>query len=156
MMTVTFDAETVISAAALVVSLIALCFSIRASHLQNKVNVLKERLKQIELAEREAELAKRQESCVEVRYMRISDKRKYLRISNTGGVRVFNVRFVEVEKGDGAVFMHDKEPVEYLDPGNSYDEVVLMTFAGSPKSKVEAVWETEDGKEHRKEYLLTF
>ena len=155
-MALMLDAGTIISASALVVSLIALVFSIRASHLQNKVNVLEEKLKRIELADKEAELAKRRESCVEIRYMKVSDKKKYLRISNTGGVRVFNVRFLEVEKGDGAVFMHDKEPVEYLDPGNSYDEIVLMTYCGSPKSKVEAVWETEDGQEHRKEYLLTF
>lgn len=112
-------------------------------------------MKQIELADKEAELAKRRESCVEVRYMKYSDKKKYLRISNTGGVRIFNVRFVEIEKDESAVFTHEKEPVEYLDPGNSYDEIVFLTW-GSSKSRVEAVWETEDGQEHRKEYLLTF
>lgn len=150
------DVEAVIAAAALVVSLVSLGFSIRASHLQNKVNALEEKLKRIELDDKEEELAKRQESCVKVRYVKISDKKRVLRISNVGGVKVLNVRYAEKEGGGGAVLMHDKEPFEYLEPGDSYDEAVIMGFGGPPKSKIEAVWETEDGVEHRKEYLLAF
>lgn len=150
------DVEIVIAAAALVVSLVSLGFSVRASHLQNKVNALEEKLKRIELDDKEEELAKRRESCVKVRYVRISDKKRVLRISNVGGVKVFNVRCEEGESGGGAVLMHDKEPFEYLEPGDSYDEAVIVGFGGPPKSKIEAVRETEDGVEHRKEYLLAF
>ena len=150
------DIEPVIAVAALVVSLVSLGFSIRASHLQNKVNALEEKLKRIELADKEEELAKRRESCVKIRYVKISDKRRVLRISNVGGIKVLNVRYEEKENGGGAILMHDKEPFEYLEPGDSYDEAVIMGYGGSPKSKIEAVWETEDGVEHRKEYLLAF
>lgn len=64
------------------VSLIVPDFSIRALHSQNKFNFLEEILKQVEFADKETELAKRQEPCVEVRYMRVSDKMKRLRLSS--------------------------------------------------------------------------
>lgn len=156
MISFTIDAGTAVSVAALLVSLISLGFSIRSSHLQNKVNLIDERLKTIELEEKEAEKASRNQSCVTIRYMKHSDKKHFIRIGNTGNVKVFNVRFEVKDNGSGAVFFHDKEPVEYLEPGDSYDEIVILTFSGTPKSTVEAVWETEGGKVHRKEYLLTF
>lgn len=152
----TIDLNLLVATAALVVSVISLVVSWRSARIQNRVAHLERQIMEIELAEKKSAAEEELLSRVEARHIKVGPKARKLRIGNTGKVRVFDVRYEEGEGTDGVVMFHDKEPYEFLDPGDSYDENIVMAWGAPKKCLVITHWKDAESNEHSRENLISY
>lgn len=155
---VTF-APIVISALSLILAIISFILNYKLSLRDKKrgeqLEDLQLRLHELQLQREEEAAERRASSKVEARHVPVGLKGHRIRVSNTGGTTVTNVT-CEYDENDGPyVFIQDKEPYERLEPGESFDETILL-FAGSPsKFMVRTHWIGEDGKERSRENIVS-
>lgn len=155
---VTF-APIVISALSLILAIISFILNYKLSLRDKKrgeqLEDLQLRLHELQLQREEEAAERRASSKVEARHVPVGLKGHRIRVSNTGGTTVTNVT-CEYDEDDGPyVFIQDKEPYERLEPGESFDETILLA-AGSPsKFVVRTHWIGEDGKEHSRENIVS-
>ena len=145
--------------APIVISLLSLILSGVSFILNYRLNLRDkkrgEQLAELQLQREEEAAERRASSKVEARHVPVGLKGHRIRVSNTGGTTVTNVT-CEYDENDGPyVFIQDKEPYERLEPGESFDETILLV-AGSPsKFMVRTHWIGEDGKEHSRENIVS-
>lgn len=145
--------------APIVISLLSLILSGVSFILNYRLNLRDkkrgEQLAELQLQREEEAAERRASSKVEARHVPVGLKGHRIRVSNTGGTTVTNVT-CEYDENDGPyVFIQDKEPYERLEPGESFDETILL-FAGSPsKFMVRTHWIGEDGKERSRENIVS-
>lgn len=63
---------------------------------------------------------------------------------NSGDIKVYNIN-VTIPPEYNIIVMKDKMPFEYLEPGNSFEENVLVSLSSARKFKVNITWEDEQG-----------
>lgn len=150
------DLNLLVSVCALVVSIIALVISWRSARIQNKVALLEQQNLEIDLAEKINAAEEGLLSRVEARHIKVGPKARKIRISNTGKTRVFEVRYEEAEGSDGVVMFHDKEPFEFLDPGDSYDENIVIAWGAPQKFMVTTHWKDVEGNDCSRENVINY
>ena len=145
--------------AAFIVSLIALKRSNDTMKVQVKLSEVEEKLKEYELALKKRELEKIQaeenkekKANIEARVIKISKGSYRLKVWNSGNETAYNVE-VSIPKEYSVIIMKDKMPFEYLEPGNSFEECVVIHMQSAPKFKVISKWEDEMGNEFLNEQL---
>lgn len=117
-----------------------------------KINALEEKLKKYELErvekEREAEVNTR----VEARVVRETEKRYKIHIWNSGKERAFNIDY-NLDADNPFIPQKNVTPFEYLDPGSSFEEPIVVLYGG--KYKVTTYWEDKDGNKLSEEKIRT-
>lgn len=148
--------------AAFVVSLIALKRSNDTMKVQVQLSEVEEKLKEYELALKKHELEKiqaekneKKKANVEARIIKISKGSYRLKVWNSGNVIAYNVE-VSIPKEYDIIIMKDKMPFEYLEPGNSFEECVVIHMQSASKFKVISVWEDDKGNKFSNEQLRSW
>lgn len=145
--------------AAFIVSLIALKRSNDTMKVQVQLSEVEEKLKEYELALKKHELEKIQEAeneekkaIIEARVIKISKGSYKLKVWNSGNATAYNIEAIIPEEHN-VIVLKDKMPFEYLEPGNSFEEHVVMHGGSSPKFEILSTWEDENGEKFSNKQL---
>lgn len=139
---------------ALVMSIFSFRDSRKASKIKDRLNAVEEKLKMYELEDREKERQEATKANIEARIIRISKGKYKMKIWNSGKATAYNVDFNIPEECKGMVWKQ-KVPYEFLEPGKSFEEIVLV-YCGTPeKFKVTTIWNNKDGHECCKEQIVS-
>lgn len=135
--------------AAFGVSVIALIRSNKSLRVKVQLSEIQERLINYELAIKQHEYEKMQESeqkraCVEARIINIAKNKYKLKVWNSGDIKVYNIN-VSIPPEYSITVMKDKMPFDYLEPGNSFEENVIVHMGSARKFKINITWEDEQG-----------
>ena len=148
--------------AAFVVSFIALNRSNDTMKVQVQLSEVEEKLKEYELALKKHELEKIQaekneekKANVEARIIKISKGSYRLKVWNSGNAIAYNIE-VSIPKEYNIIIMKDKMPFEYLEPGNSFEECVVIHAQSASKFKINSIWEDETGNKFSNEQLRSW
>lgn len=148
--------------AAFIVSVIALKRSNETMKVQVQLSEVEEKLKEYELALKKHELEKIQaeenlekKANVEARIIKISKGNYRLKVWNSGNITAYNI-MVSIPEEYSIIIMKDKMPFEYLEPGNSFEESVVIHMQSASKFKVVSVWEDENGNKFSNEQLRSW
>ena len=136
--------------AAVLVSVIALIKSNKCTQVQVKLYDLA--LKKYELEKIEREVNREKKACVEARIIKISQGKYKLKVWNSGDVTAYNID-VEIPSEYNIILMKDKMPFEYLEPGNGFEEHVVVHMQSSRKFKIICKWEDKNGEQHFNEQI---
>lgn len=145
--------------AAVVVSVIALKKSDKCTQVQVKLSEVEQKLQEYDLALKKYELEKierevnrEKKACVEARIIKISTGKYKLKVWNSGDKIAYNID-VEIPSEYNIILMKDKMPFEYLEPGNGFEEHVVVHMQSSRKFKVICRWEDENGEKSSYEQI---
>ncbi len=145
--------------AAFVVSLVALKRSndtmkvqVQLSEVEQKLNEYELALKKHELEKIQAEETIEKRANVEARIIKISKGSYRLKVWNSGNVTAYNID-VSIPDEYSIIIMKDKTPFEYLEPGNSFEECVVIHMQSASKFKVICTWEDDKGNKFSNEQL---
>lgn len=148
--------------AAFLVSLIALKRSNDTMKVQVQLSEVEEKLKnyELELKKRELEKIEAEENeekraKIEARIIRISQGKYRMKVWNSGNATAYNVE-VSIPEEYSVIIMKDKMPFEYLEPGNSFEECVVIHMQSASKFKVISKWEDKMGNEFSNEQLRSW
>ena len=135
--------------AAFGVSVIALIRSNKSLGVKVQLSEMQEQLINYELALKRHEYEKIQaneqkKACIEARIINIARNKYKLKVWNSGDIKVYNIN-VTIPPEYNIIVMKDKMPFEYLEPGNSFEENVLVSLSSARKFKVNITWEDEQG-----------
>lgn len=155
-------ATYIVPIASIIVSIIALKRSNDTMKVQVQLTEVEEKLREYELALKKRELEKIQEkenevkkANIEARVIKISKGSYKLKVWNSGNVTAYNVEAF-IPKEYNIIVMNDKMPFEYLDPGSSFEEIVVIHMQSSSKFKVISRWEDKNGKKFSNEQLRSY
>lgn len=145
--------------AAVLVSVIALIKSNKCTQVQVKLSEMEQKLQEYDLALKKYELEKierevnrEKKACVEARIIKISQGKYKLKVWNSGDVTAYNID-VEIPSEYNIILMKDKMPFEYLEPGNGFEEHVVVHQQSSRKFKIICKWEDKNGEQHFNEQI---
>lgn len=139
---------------AITLSILSFRDSRKARKVQERLNRIEEKLKQYELEEKEKERAEASMACVEARIMNISRGKYVMKIWNSGKVTAYNIDFKIPEEYSGIVWK-DKTPYEFLEPGKSFEEIVLVHSGTPSKFKVTTIWTDIENNPFTKEQFVS-
>lgn len=117
-----------------------------------KIGNLDYRIKQLELEELENKKNNFQ-PCVEARLVHISKGNNHIRVWNSGNATAYNVN-VEIDDKNIPI-IQPVTPFEFLEPGKSFDETVVLTFSSENKFKIITKWADKSGNADKKEQICT-
>jgi hypothetical protein len=120
---------------------------------QERINHLEEQIKRYQIEEIEKKKEQEESTLVEARIYKVSNKDYRIKIWNSGGANAYNVNFT-APKEQECIFMKRKSPFEVLEPGKSYEELVMVVMGTPPKVTVTTTWKDDNGVEHSKEHHL--
>ena len=145
--------------AAVLVSVIALIKSNKCTQVQVKLSEMEQKLQEYDLALKKYELEKierevnrEKKACVEARIIKISQGKYKLKVWNSGDVTAYSID-VEIPSEYNIILMKDKMPFEYLEPGNGFEEHVVVHMQSSRKFKIICKWEDKNGEQHFNEQI---
>lgn len=145
--------------AAVMVSVIALIKSNKCTEVQVKLSEMEHKLQEYDLAIKkyqldkiENEMNRKKKACVEARVINIAKGKYKLKVWNSGDMIAYNID-VEIPSEYNIILMKDKMPFEYLEPGNSFEEHVVIHMQSSRKFKVICRWEDENGEKNSNEQI---
>lgn len=148
--------------AAFIVLLVALKRSNDTLNVKVQVSEVEEKLKEYEFALKKYELEKIQaeksvvkKANIEARIIKISKGSYRLKVWNSGNATAYNVE-VSIPNEYGIIIMKDKMPYEYLEPGNGFEECVVIHMQSASKFKVISVWEDDKGNKFSNEQLKSY
>ena len=124
----------------------------KVTKVQLKLNEMEEKLKKYELEELEKARTIANIPKVDARIYSISKQNHRLKIWNSGQVEAYEVDF---QVPEALEVYRDKVPFEVLDPGNSFEEIVIVFFETPRKSTIKLTWKDNTGKEYVKEQIIT-
>ncbi|PEQ96609.1 hypothetical protein CN481_00245 [Bacillus sp. AFS006103] len=141
-------------AIALILSYLSYRDSRKANRLRERLHEVEERLKKYELEEKEKEREEATRACVEARIYNVARHNFRMKIWNSGKATAYNVDFEIAEEYRGYV-RREMVPYEFLDPGKSFEEYV-MVHSGTPnKFIVTTTWTDKQGESYSKEQIVT-
>jgi hypothetical protein len=141
-------------ALALLISILSFLDSRKANKVQERLHQLEEKLIIFELEEKEKERDEADKTSVEVRIYNVSKDNYRMKFWNSGKGTAYNVDFVTPEQLKGIVW-RDKVPYEFLEPGKSFEEHV-MVYAGVPRKFIVIItWSDSIGNTFSKEQIVT-
>lgn len=137
--------------AAFGVSVIALIRSNKSLGVKVQLSEMQEQLINYELEIKRHEYEKMQESekkraCVEARIINVAKNKYKLKVWNSGDIKVYNIN-VTIPPEYSITIMKGKMPFEYLEPGNSFEENVIVHMGSARKFKIKISWEDEQGNQ---------
>ena len=145
--------------AAFIVSLVALKRSNETMKVQIQLSEVEEKLKEYELALKKHELEKIQaeeneekKANIEARVIKISKGNYKLKVWNSGNATAYNI-VVSIPEEYRIIIWKDKMPFEYLEPGNSFEENVVIHMQSASKFKVISEWEDDKRNKFSNEQL---
>lgn len=145
--------------AAVVVSVIALIKSDKCTQVQIKLSEVERKLQEYDLALKKYELEKiereinrEQKACIEARIIKIATGKYKLKVWNSGNATAYNID-VKIPSEYNIILMKDKMPFEYLEPGNGFEEHVVVHMQSSRKFKVICNWEDGNGEKSSNEQI---
>lgn len=143
--------------AAFGVSVIALIKSNRSLGVKVQLSEMQEQLINYELAIKRYEYEKMQaceqkKACVEARIINIAKNKYKLKVWNSGDIKVYNVN-VTIPAEYSITIMKGKMPFEYLEPGNSFEENVIVHMGSARKFKINITWEDKQGNRGSNEQI---
>lgn len=148
--------------AAVIISLVALKKSNDTVQVRVQLSELEQKIKEYELALKEHELEKirqqenqEQKACIEARIINISKNKYKAKIWNSGNATAYNIS-VSIPQEYQIMLIKDKMPYEYLEPGNSFEEHVIIHMGSSHKFKITSQWENEQGEVFTNEQLRSY
>lgn len=139
---------------AIVLSIFSYIDSRKANKMRSRLNEIEEKLKQYELEDKEKKREEETKACIEARIMNISKDNYKMKVWNSGKATAYNVDFLIPLEYKGFVY-RDKVPYEFLDPGKSFEEHVMVHQGTPNKFKVTTTWEDKQGGSYNKEQILT-
>ena len=145
--------ELTIAGISLLIAIIALAKSSKSEKLQNRVNEMELKIKAYELERIAHEKEEASTSCVEARAITIGRGKHRLKVWNSGSTTVYSV--TAQFDGNPGIFIGDKEkqPFDELEPGKSYELVIIPYGQYSPKFKIITEWTDNNGKKHSKSQM---
>ena len=75
-----------------------------------------------------------------------------MKVWNSGNEKAYNVA-VFIPEEYNVIIMEDKMPFEYLEPGNSFEECVVIHSGSASKFKIVSTWEDEKGEKYENTQL---
>lgn len=145
--------ELSVAGISLLIAVIALLKSSKAEKLQNRVNQMEIKIKEYELERIAKEKEESESSCVEARVITIGKGKHRLKVWNSGNTTVHGVtaRF----DGDPGIFIadQDKQPFDELEPGKSYELVIIPYGDYGSKFRVITEWTDVKGKKQSKSQM---
>lgn len=146
--------------AAFGVSVIALIRSNKSLGIKVQLSEMQEQLINYDLAIKRHEYEKMQASeqkkaCVEARIINIAKNKYKLKVWNSGDIKVYNIN-VTIPSEYSITVMKDKMPFDYLEPGNSFEENVIVHLGSARKFKINITWEDEQGNKGSNEQIRDY
>lgn len=141
-------------AIALILSYLSYRESRKANRLKERVHEVEEKLKQYELEEKEKEREEATKACVEARIYNISKGKYRMKIWNSGKATAYDVDF-EIEEDNRGFVRREMVPYEFLEPGKSFEEYVLVHSGTPNKFMVTTTWTDKEGNAYLKEQIVT-
>ncbi|MDU6115403.1 MAG: hypothetical protein E6649_13400 [Paeniclostridium sordellii] len=139
---------------ALIISIFSFRDSRKASKIQYRLNEVEEKLKKYELEDKEKEREEATKANVEARIIKISKGKYKMKIWNSGKSTAYNVDFNTPEECNGMVW-RQKVPYEFLDPGKSFEEIVIVHCGTPDKFQVTTTWSNKEGHEYSKKQMVS-
>ncbi|CAN7241679.1 MULTISPECIES: hypothetical protein [Bacillaceae] len=139
---------------ALFLSLLSYWDSRKTKKVQVRLNELEEKLKRFELEDKEKEREESTKAMIEARIMNISRGKYRMKLWNSGKVTAYNVDF-ETQEDSKAIVLKEKVPYEFLEPGKSFEEHVIVHSGTFRKFKVTTIWTDKQGNNYSKDQIVT-
>ena len=137
-----------------IIPIVSFGFSVLALYRANKSRNMDNRIKELELyiKEHEAEKIKQiqnipMEAKIEARVIKISKGKYRAKFWNSGNITAYNIK-ASIPKEFGVLLMDNKFPYEYLDPGDSFEEHVIIHMGSQPKFEIITEWQDKEGKQY--------
>lgn len=137
-----------------IIPIVSFGFSILALYRANKSRNMDNRIKELELyiKEHEAERIKQiqnipMEAKIEARVIKISKGQYRAKFWNSGNITAYNIK-ANIPEKFGVPLMQTKFPYEYLDPGDSFDEHVIIHMGSQSKFEIITEWDDKEGKHY--------
>jgi hypothetical protein len=86
--------------------------------------------------------------------VKISNGNYRLKVWNSGKATAYNVDF-KTEVMDKGIIRRDKVPYEFLEPGKSFEEIVLVHSGTPNKFKMTTIWTDKQKNPCSKEQILS-
>lgn len=154
-----FVKECIEDIALYVMPIAAFLLSLLALYKSNKVNKMERQLKEYDLRLKEYELEKiekqkneKKEACIEARIVKISSGKYKIKVWNSGTAPAYNVDY-DIPLEYQIILVKRVTPFEILEPGQNFEEHVVIHMQSENKYKVVTTWEDKDGNEFEKEQL---
>lgn len=139
---------------ALIISIFSFIDSRKASKIQYRLNEVEEKLKKYELEEKEKEREESTKANIEARIIKISKGKYKMKIWNSGKATAYDVDFKIPQEVNNMVF-RDKVPYEFLEPGKSFEEIVIVHCGSPDKFKVTTTWNNKNGDKQNREQIVS-
>lgn len=139
---------------AIIISIFSFRDSRKASKIQHRLNEVEEKLKKYELEDKEKEREEATKANIEARIMKISKGKYKMKIWNSGKSTAYNVDFKVPDECKKMVF-RDKVPYEFLEPGKSFEEHIIIYSGFLDKFIVTTTWSNKEGHEYSKEQMVS-
>lgn len=141
------------------IPILNLLFSILALVKANRINKVEEKLREYDIKLKEYELEKiekekdlEKEANIEAKIIKISEGKYKIRIFNSGAAIAYNVDY-DIPKEYNIITFKEVTPFEYLEPGKSFDEHVIIHHQSSHKYLVKTTWKDRAGDVYNNECL---
>lgn len=152
-----FVTNYIIPIAAFIVSLIALKKSNETVKVKVQLTEVEEKLKHCELMLKEHELEKinaLKKPNIEARVINILHNKYRLKVWNSGEAKAYNI-MVDIPSEYGVIIMNETMPFECLEPGNSFEEVVVVHMQTKSKFRIKSSWNDDEGHDYTNEQWRT-
>lgn len=75
-----------------------------------------------------------------------------MKVWNSGSTTAYNIE-VSISEEYNIIIMKDKMPFEYLEPGNSFEEYVVIHGGSASKFEILSTWEDMNGEKFSNKQL---
>lgn len=140
-----FFVAYVIPIASFFISIVALYKTRNSAKVDDRLKALELKIKENQVKELELKENKESSPYIEARIVQISKSNYKVKVWNSGDERAYKVNVIIPDQFN-LIIMDDKLPYEYLDPGDSFEENVIVHMGSSRKFDIITQWETKDGK----------
>ena len=135
-----------------ILPIVSFVFSVYVFINSRKINKLEEKLKKYELDKIEQEKNTKQEAFVEARITRISSNNYRIKVWNSGNATAYNVDY-NIPPEYEILLRKQVTPFEVLEPGENFEEFVILYTGSKSKYKVTTKWNDQTGKEFSNEKI---
>lgn len=126
----------------------------KTNKLQERLLQVEDKLKLYELEDKEKEREESTKACVEARIVKISKGVYKMKIYNSGKATAYKVDF-KVPEEYGKMVWKEKVPYEFLDPGKSFEEHVLVYYGTPSKFMLTTTWTDQNDTSYSKDQIVS-
>lgn len=141
--------------ASFLISLTALWKTRKVEKLESKIRECDAFIKEAEVERIREERSKKPSPQIDARITKISKGSYRLYVFNKGDGVAYNVDY-KIEEGAGIHTLGNMTPFEKLEPGNHFEEPVIVAWGGPSKFRICLLWEEESGEKHQNDLVKSF